>query len=274
MYTKKSFIPVITICILMIAMTIYGCKKDELTSPAQTSYDLLQKDVLGISGTVTFTQSSNSVTVELILNGADAGIHPAHIHLNSALESGAIAITLTPVDSEGRSTTSVSKLDNNTAINYDQLIAFDGYVNVHESAANLGVLLAQGDIGGNVLTGMSKSYDLTESDSLGVSGTALFEQRKNGNTLVTLDLTGTIAAAVHPAHIHLGSVSTVGGGPVVAPLNNVDGTTGKSYTNIRMLADMTPITYENWLEYGGYINVHESPANLASIICQGNIGTQ
>lgn len=271
----KNILTVFAICTAMFAITISGCNKDEETLPVQNSisYDLVLKDVLGISGTITFTEDVNSVTVEIMLDGVDAGIHPAHIHLNSALETGAIAITLNPVDSQGKSITSVTKLDNNNSINYDQLIAFDGYVNVHESALNLDVILAQADIGGNALTGTKISYNLTELDSLGVSGTALFQQRKNGNTLVKLALSGTIATAMHPAHIHLGSVETIGGGPVTASLNSVDGTTGKSYTNIRILVDLTPITYDNWLVYDGYINVHESQANLASIICQGNIGS-
>ena len=46
----------------------------------------------------------------------------------------------------------------------------------------------------------------------GVSGTALFEQRKNGNTFVTISLTGLIPGEFYPASINLSSVATVGGG--------------------------------------------------------------
>jgi hypothetical protein len=149
---------------------------------------------------------------------------------------------------------------------------FDGYLNVHESASNLNMILAQADVGGNELSGTNVSYNLTTVDSSGVSGTVLFEKRKNENTLITISLTGTITGGVSPAHIHLGSVTTVGGGPIVISLNNVDGATGKSYTNVRALDSQTLITYAGLLAYDGYLNVHESEANLTSILCQGNIG--
>ena len=259
----------------MFAVTITGCKKDEDDpEPLVTTYDLKVKDVLGITGTVKFTEISSSETrVEITLNGAPAGSHPAHIHANSAVETGGIVVSLNPVDAQGKSITLVTKLDNNSAISYAQLIEYDGYVNVHESDSTLGVILAQADIGGNALTGASKSYNLTAVNSSGVSGTALFEKRKNNNTLVTLSLTGTLPGASHPSHIHLGSVATVGGGPIAASLSNVDGATGKSYTNVRELDNGTAITYDDWLVYDGYVNVHESASNPANIISQGNIGS-
>lgn len=259
----------------VFAITISSCDKEEkmTTPPASTTYNLVVKDVLGASGTVTFTETSSSVTtIEITLAGAASGTHPAHIHFNSAVETGGIAISLNPVDASGKSITVVTEMDNSSAINYAELIEFDGYINVHESAFNLGTIVAQGDIGGNLLVGTNKTYNLTMVDSLGVSGTALFEKRRNNSTLITLSLSGTLNGAVHPAHIHLGSVATIGGGPITASLNNVDGTTGSSYTNVRSLDDLTPITYDNWLVYDGYINVHQSPTDLASIICQGNIG--
>jgi hypothetical protein len=101
----------------------------------------------------------------------------------------------------------------------------------------------------------------------------LFEERKSGHTLITLSLTGTLAGGDHPAHIHLGSTSTIGGGPITRSLSNVNGSTGKSYTNVRELDNSTSITYDNWLDYDGYINVHLSPSALGTIISQGDIGS-
>ena len=54
--------------------------------------------------------------------------------------------------------------------------------------------------------------------------------------------------------------------------NEVDGTTGMSMTNIVALDDETAITYEQLLEFNGYINVHLSMAELATVVAQGNIG--
>jgi hypothetical protein len=265
-----------TVFILTAAIGLlanHGCKKDDNTTPRKKDYTLKVKDQIGVSGTVTFTETSSTVTtVTIKLTGASGNSHPAHIHSGAAVEGGGIVITLNPVDSSGNSTTDITKRDDNTPISYDQLLAFDGYVNVHESSTNLTTIIAQADIGSNELTGTQKSYNLNAVNGSGISGTALFEQRKSGNTLVTLSLTGTIAGGDHPAHIHLGSTSTIGGGPIKKTLSDVNGATGKSYTNVRTLDDGTPITYDNWLVYDGYINVHLSMADLTTIIAQGNIG--
>jgi hypothetical protein len=270
---KKAYTALTILTVLTGLLLSNGCKKNDTPEPNKTVYNLKIKDMIGISGTVTFTETSSTVTtITIKLNGGSATNHPAHIHLNSAIETGAIALTLTPVDASGNSITEVSKLDDNTPINYSQLLNFDGYINVHESSSNLGTIIAQCDIGGNELTGAQKSYTLNAVNASGVSGTALFEKRKNGNTLVTLSMIGTVASGIHPAHIHLGSVASVGGGPIVKDLSNVEGATGKSYTNIRTLNDGTPITYDNWLVYDGYINVLNSQT-ISTVISQGNIGS-
>lgn len=249
--------------ILLLASS--GCKKDTLAR--KTTYNLKVKDVLGVSGTVTFTETSSSVTtIDIVLTGAPSGTHPAILCANSAVEGDDIVKTLNPVDATGKSSTEV------TTMSYTQLIAYDGHVNVLKSSSDLNVILAQGDIGGNVLTTTNKTYTLKTVGVYGVSGTALFEKRVNGNTLVTISLTGTIAGDAYPATINLGSIASVGGGPVVGSLTNVDGTTGKSFTNIRKLNSGVAVTYDNWLVYDGYINIYQATIGLNSIICQGNIG--
>jgi hypothetical protein len=269
--TKNNIFTTMALLAIILAMVVGGCKKDS-PAAAKTTYQLMVKDQLGVSGTVTFTQLSSTVTiVDIALTGGDSTSHPAHIHLNSAVEGGAIAVSLNPVVG-GKSSTMVSALDNTTAISYNQLLAFDGYVNVHESITNLGTIIAQGDIGGNALTSSTKSYALDTVGAFGVFGTALFSKRVNGNTLVSISLTGAIAGGTYPAAIHLGSVATVGGGPVVKTLTAIDGTTGKSFSNIRTLDNGTVITYDNLLVYDGYLAVTQSAITPVTI-CQGNIGT-
>ncbi len=249
-----------------------GCKKDDKEPTLKaTTYNLKVKDQLGISGTVTFTETSSTVTtVTIKLNNGSATNHPAHIHANSAIEGGSIILSLNPVDASGNSTTVVTKLDDNTAINYSQLLDLDGYLNVHESSANLGTIIAQTDIGGNEITTTQKSYTLATANASGVNGTALFEKRKNGKALVTVSLTGTLANNNYPANIRLGSVSTVGTTPVRRSLNDVDGASGKSYTNVRTLNDGTPVSYDEWLVFTGFIRVEDPVTSLP--IAEGNIG--
>jgi hypothetical protein len=271
--TKNILFAGASMIVILLTLTLGSCKKESTPTIATTTYNLKVKDQLGISGTVTFTQTSATVTtIDIVVAGSDAEYHPAHIHLNSSVEGGAIALSLNPVIG-GKSSTTVTALDNGSSINYSQLLDFDGYLNVHQSSSNLGIIIGQTDIGGNALTTTNKTYTLNTFASSGVSGTALFEKRKNGKALVSISLNGTLASGVHPAVIHIGSVATVGGGPTVKTLNPVDGATGKSYTNIRTLDDNTPITYDNILVYDGYLAIHESTLLMASVLCQGNIGT-
>lgn len=268
--TKNKIGTGLALLAITLTMMVGGCKKDAAPQ-AKTTYQLPVKDQLGVSGTVTFTQVSSTITVvDITVTGADATSHPAHIHNNSAVEGGSIAISLNDVVN-GKSSTTVTALDNGTIISYNQLIAFDGYVNVHESSTNLTTIIAQGDIGGNALTSTSKSYALDTVGVFGVSGTALFSKRVNGNTLVSIVVSGAIAGNSYPTAIHLGSVTTVGGGPVTKTLNSVDGT-GKSFSTIRTLDDGTPATYDNLMVYDGYIAILQSAVSPVTV-CQGNIGT-
>lgn len=228
-----------------------------------------------ISGTATFTENEDSsTTVVLQLTGTPpGGMHPAHIHLNSAVEGGDIAVTLGTVNGDtGSSTITFSALNDGTAISFEELIDFDGYINVHLSATELATIVAQGDIGANELTGLSKGYVLNELDAPGISGTATFFERVNGDALAILDIENTPEGGMHPSHIHMGSVATAPGG-ILFTFNPVNGDTGISRTNVEKLDDDTDFGYSDVLTINGYINVHLSADQLGTIVAQGNIGS-
>ncbi len=266
---KKKIPVVLIITSLIMAFAVSGCKSDPVIVPAEkTTTTLGVKDVLGVTGTVTFTETSSTVaTIDIILSGAPSGIHPAELCMNSAVEGGTAVVVLNPVDATGKSSTTVNN------ITYKELIAYDGFIQVHKSALEPNVILAIGDIGGNVITSTNKSYTMMQIGTYGVSGTALFEKRTNGNALVTITLTGAIPGDFYPATINVGSISTVGGGDTKKTLNAVNGTTGKSFTNIRNLNSGIAITYDNWLVYDGYINIYQTSILYNNIICHGNIGS-
>ena len=231
------------------------------------SYALASVDDPNISGTALFIENSNNTTtIELTLEGTPSGgAHPAHIHFNTAAEGGDIAVTLGTVDGNtGFSSVVVSQLDNGTAITFNELIMFDGYINVHLSADNLATLVAQGDIGENELTGESKVYTLDPVDEPSISGTATFQARVNGEALAVIDLENTTDGAMHPAHIHANTAAE--GGDIIFTFNSVNGTTGMSKTNV------DTIIYTDILTIDGYINVHLSATNLGSLVAQGDIG--
>ena len=253
---KNLYAALSIVVAVLLLIPAGGCKKDE--DPARkTSYNLKVQDVLGVTGTATFIETSAAVsTITIKLYGAPSGTHPAALYMNTVAEGGETVVELNPVDASGTSSTSVNSLT------YNQLIAYDGFIRVLKSSSEPDVILAQGDIGGNVITDTNVIYTLGTIGAFGVSGTALFEKRENGNSLVTLNLAGTIAGEFYPATINLSSVATIGGGPVTKTLSNVNGTTGKSYTTIRKLDGGLNITYDNWLVYNGYLNIYQTSAEF------------
>ncbi len=268
-----------TMVLMIISIfTISACNDDDdppgpTLNGNNTVYSLFEVGNSGISGTVTFAELSDGNTrIVVDLDGTSAGgMHPSHIHLNTAAEGGGIAISLEEIDgSLGTSTTDVEETDSGTPITYNELIAFDGYVNVHESNENLATLLAQGDIGQNVLTGDSETYTLDERNDSGVSGSVRFWERLNGETLVVVELTGTPADGDHPAHIHANTAAE--GGGIVVSLENIDGSTGLSRTNVTQTDEGTALSYDDLIVFDGYVNVHLSPSELGTTVAQGDIG--
>jgi len=236
-------------------------------------YNLSEKAAPGIEGSVIFYERENGEALSVIqlMNTPENGNHPAHIHNNSAIEGGGIALTFNPIDGNtGMSKTNISQLDDGSIFGYNNLLEFDGYINVHLSPEELSVIVAQGDIGNNELTDSSVMYMFGEKDVPGISGMVTFFQRKSNETLALLELMNTPQGGVHPAHIH--NNSAIEGGGIAVSFTPVDGTTGMSYTQIEALDDGTAVSYNQLLDFDGYVNVHLSADELSTIVAQGDIG--
>lgn len=283
MKTKLKRLPMLTL--LTSILLFVGCNNDDDVSAPPTDMDEMATEVASktynlaavadpdISGTATFiTYDNDSTVVNLKLdNTPSGGMHPAHIHFNTAAEGGDIALSLTTVDGDtGESSTNITTLDDGTAITYEGLLEFDGYINVHLSADDLGTLVAQGDIGQNELTAESKTYALGSVDVEDIEGTATFTKRVNGEALAVIELSNTPEDGMHPGHIHMNTA--VEGGDIVFDFADVNGATGISKTNVAMLEDETPFGYDDVLEYDGYINIHLSEDDLGTLVAQGDIG--
>jgi hypothetical protein len=237
-------------------------------------YPLGEVAVAGISGTVTLRERQSGKTlVEIQLdNTPENGVHPSHIHVNSAAEGGGVVVPLNNVDgTSGIGLTDVVKDKDDNPLTYDDLILFDGHVMVHLSSEEISTIVARGDIGNNALTGEQMSYDLMELNGSGISGAITFEERKSGFTLATIMLDGTPADGDHPAHIHSNSLEA--GGGIVVSLNNVDGNTGMSMTDIEKNDAEEAVTYDDILDFDGHVKVHMSPENLGSVVAGGDIGS-
>ncbi|MCK0124253.1 superoxide dismutase family protein [Gelidibacter sp. F2691] len=267
--------------LMLVLPTLFftSCSDDDDATQApeeSKTYELSSVADPSISGTAKFIKvDEKTTTIELQLKGTPSGgMHPAHIHFNTAAEGGEIALTLGTVDgTTGFSTVTVTALDNKTAISYEKLLEFDGYINVHASSIDLATLVAQGDIGENELTGLSTSYPLASVSDPAISGSFMIEKRANGEALATITLKGTKDGVEYPAHIHAGSVANAPGAITVS-LNSVKGKTGMSKTNLKKLnASSDFYGYEKLLTIDGYVNVHNPmPADLSVLVAQGNVG--
>ena len=240
-----------------------------------TEYALEASANSEVTGTVLLEERVNGHTKATVsLADPTGATSPSHIHTNSVAEGGGIFIDLTPVDANtGVAITTIRQLNETaggTPITYEQLLEFDGYVAVHRSAEDLSIVSLT-DIGANELTGVSETYLLDSVAVPAINGTVTFAERKSGETLVTVALDNTPANGAHPAFIY-NNTAAEGGSTVVVDLTSVDGATGISQTNVASLNDGTPIAYEDFIRYDGYLNVQLSEEDLSTIVAQGDIG--
>lgn len=123
-------------------------------------------------------------------------------------------------------------------------------------------------------TGNEMVYPLQAGSVYQISGTATFKERKDGNTSITIALTGTEGSIEHPVHLHLGDISAPGA-EVAALLNPVLGSTGKSETTFTMLADETAVSYKQLVDLNACIKIHlaASGPDRDIILAGGNIGS-
>ena len=112
----------------------------------------------------------------------------------------------------------------------------------------------------------STSFPLTATGAGGtnVSGKATFEKVSDTETRVLVEVTGTPAGGVHPMHIHVGDV--VPGGGIYITLTPVNGDTGLSETLITQNDAGDAVSYEDLLAYDGYINIHLSATEMATVV--------
>src|SRR5690606_39417731 len=166
--------------------------------------------------------------------------------------------------------THVESLDDDTDITYEELLEYDGHVNVHLSEDEMGTIIAWGDLGTNELTDNSVVYDLESGVDETIFGTATFIERLSGETVVIIALEGTGAGDAHPAYLYTGTAADASE-DVAISLNDVNGETGMSITHVGSLDDDTSIDFEGMLDIDGHIRVYESEGS-DQIIAQGDVG--
>lgn len=119
----------------------------------ETVYALQQASDYAISGDVTFKERKDGTAlVEVVLSGTEGSVeHPVHLHLGDlATPDAEVAALLNPVVGlTGKSETVVSRLSDETAITYRQLIDLNACIKIHlaASGADRDIILAAGNIG-------------------------------------------------------------------------------------------------------------------------------
>ncbi|MBS0000833.1 MAG: hypothetical protein KFF73_17760 [Cyclobacteriaceae bacterium] len=249
-----------------------GAETPELTGNSIT-YNLVPIENSGVSGTVEFAETTdNNTWITFNISGGTQGeVHPVHIHQNSQVEGGGIVISLGNIDgTTGDHEILVETRDDDSAVSYNDLTSFDGHINIHASPSDLSTIVAAADIGGNELTGDEEDYGLTGKAEPGLSGEVLLQERKNGETLVTVRVEDYTGSDDLPNHIHADNAVT--GGPIVVSLNPVDASTGIGMTHVGQFDDGTPVSFSDLNDFDGHVNIHKSESELQIVILQGDFG--
>jgi hypothetical protein len=122
-------------------------------------------------------------------------------------------------------------------------------------------------------TGSETTYALLAGSTYPVTGTVTFKEKKDGTTLIRIELSGTEGDLKLPVHLHLGTIATPDA-EIAALLTPVTGKTGISETNFSGLANETPLSYQDLLRLSACVKVHlaASGPDRDIILAGGNIG--
>ena len=125
-----------------------------------------------------------------------------------------------------------------------------------------GMALAQADIR-TASPAQGATYTVSSVGGSGVTGQALVADFDGELTAVAVALDGTTPGAVHPAHFHAGDCGS--GGGIEVPLTSIEGATGLSVT-------LVDVPYEQITSSDYYLNVHQSPEAMGTIVACGEVG--
>jgi len=130
----------------------------------------------------------------------------------------------------------------------------------------------------SMYTGRETRYTLLEGSYLDAttSGYITVKERTDQSIEIQLFLEGTLDQAIHPVHLHYGSLQD--DGLVAEFLQNVEdvgNNHSQSITHLTQLADGSAITYDRFIGMDGSIKVHfEEEGPLENVILGAtNIGT-
>ena len=246
--------------------------KNKLTGDRK-SYQLQEFIGSDFVGSVFLEKRKSGFTkITVKLDEAQEGVfYPTHIHYNSSAEDGSIWIDLNPID--GNTGVSISDIRTSllgTEIDFETLVTSSAHIKVHHSIDELGVIIAQCDIGANKLTGVSVAYDIASVVNEDFDGLITFKERVDGSVLASIKIDESLTTSDCRVHIYENSYSE--GGTKLVTLNSIDAASGKSETSIRTMDDGSPFTFQMLENINGHLIIYKNIDNVYSIIAHRNIG--
>ena len=126
----------------------------------------------------------------------------------------------------------------------------------------------------DLYTGESVTYSLFSGSDVGSAGEVEFRERKDGSVDIIITLDAFSGSGKYPVHLHYGDLSNPDA-PQATLLDDFDGKTGKSITNIRQLADESAFDLNRAKSFDGSIKIHldYTGPDYDVIISAGNIGS-
>ncbi len=125
----------------------------------------------------------------------------------------------------------------------------------------------------NKYTGKEISYSLFSGSEIGTAGAVTFKERSDRtvDVIVTLD---NSYQGNYPVHLHYGDLS-IPDAPQATLLADFDGEKNMSITNLSVLADETPFTFDSVDGFDGSVKIHlgRSGPDYDVLISAGNIGS-
>ncbi len=124
------------------------------------------------------------------------------------------------------------------------------------------------------LTGNEITYVLESGSDFNVSGTATFQETKDGYTRIVIALDKTFKDGLFPVHLHLGDVQT-DAAAVAALLAPVPASKAVSITDLGHLSDESKITFADLKVLEACIKIHLAAEGEGKdiILAAGNIGS-
>ena len=119
-------------------------------------------------------------------------------------------------------------------------------------------------------TGVTKSYDLLNTNSSDLNGEVTFKENTNGSTTITVILNNTVDGINNAVKLRR-NTANIGGG-IVVHLNDIDATTGKSETTIAKLDNGEVISYDELSEFLGYLSIEGKDFNTGEFYAYADLG--